>query len=87
MMRHGESAFNQLNVFTGWCDVPLTVRGRVEAVAAGQLLRSRGIKAKRVCVAYTSELERSHETCELVLAPSLSLTPSILTQSHRRFPV
>lgn len=44
------------------------MRGRVEAVAAGQLLRSRGINAKRVCVAYTSELERSHETCELVLA-------------------
>jgi len=48
--------------------VPLTVQGRVEAVAAGQLLRSRGMKASRVCVAFASQLERSHETCELALA-------------------
>ena len=54
--------------FTGWCDIPLTVQGRVEAVAAGQLLRSRGLKASKVCVAFVSELERSHETCELALA-------------------
>ena len=54
--------------FTGWCDIPLTVQGRVEAVAAGQLLRSRGLKASQVCVAFASELERSHETCELALA-------------------
>jgi len=54
--------------FTGWCDIPLTVQGRVEAVAAGQLLRSRGLKASQVCVSFASELERSHETCELALA-------------------
>lgn len=40
----------------------------MEAVAAGQLMRSRGFKASRVCVAFTSELQRSHETCELALA-------------------
>lgn len=40
----------------------------MEAVAAGQLMRSRGFEAKRVCVAFASELERSHETCELALA-------------------
>ena len=50
------------------CDIPLTVRGRVEAVAAGQLMRSRGFKASRVCIAFASELQRSHETCELALA-------------------
>ncbi|KAL3942159.1 MAG: hypothetical protein SGARI_000361 [Bacillariaceae sp.] len=42
--------------------------GRVEAVAAGQLMRSRGFKASKVCVAFTSELQRAHETCELALA-------------------
>lgn len=69
LLRHGQSEWNGPAArFTGWCDIPLTVRGRVEAVAAGQLMRSRGFKAKRVCVAFASELQRSHETCELALA-------------------
>lgn len=46
----------------------MTVRGRVEAVAAGQLLRSKGFKAGAVDVAFSSELQRAHETCELTLA-------------------
>jgi 2,3-bisphosphoglycerate-dependent phosphoglycerate mutase len=69
LLRHGQSKWNGPEArFTGWCDVPLTVRGRVEAVAAGQLMRSRGFKASKVCVAFASELQRSHETCELTLA-------------------
>ena len=48
--------------------MPLTVKGRVEAVGAGQLLRSRGFRASKVDVAFTSELQRAHETCELALA-------------------
>lgn len=69
LLRHGKSQWNGENErFSGWCDVPLTVRGRVEAVAAGQLLRRRGFQAKNVCVAFSSELQRAHETCELVLA-------------------
>ena len=69
LLRHGQSQWNGTSSrFTGWCDVPLTVKGRVEAVAAGQLLKSRGFMAKRVCVAFTSELQRAHETCELALA-------------------
>jgi len=69
LLRHGQSQWNGPKArFTGWCDIPLTVRGRVEAVAAGQLMRSRGFKASKVCVAFASELQRSHETCELALA-------------------
>eukprot|EP00977_Amphora_coffeiformis_P028164 scaffold34712_cov179-Amphora_coffeaeformis.AAC.1 len=69
LLRHGQSQWNGDNErFSGMCDVPLTVRGRVEAVAAGQLMRSRGFKASRVCIAFASELQRSHETCELALA-------------------
>lgn len=69
LLRHGQSQWNNPNPrFTGWCDIPLTVKGRVEAVAAGQLLRSRGLPASRVDVAFTSELQRAHETCELTLA-------------------
>jgi len=69
LLRHGQSTWNKPNPrFTGWTDVPLTVKGRVEAVGAGQLLRSRGFDAARVDVAFTSKLQRAHETCELVLA-------------------
>ena len=53
LLRHGESIWNGApeTRFTGWCDVPLTVKGRVEAVGAGQLLRSRGFRAANVDVA------------------------------------
>ena len=69
LIRHGQSVWNsEPSRFTGWCDVPLTVKGRVEAVSVGQLLRSRGFRAENVDVAFTSELQRAHETCELALA-------------------
>lgn len=69
LLRHGQSQWNGPEArFTGWYDIPLTVRGRVEAVSCGQLLRSRGFKASNIDVAFTSELERAHETCELALA-------------------
>ena len=69
LLRHGTSEWNGAEArFSGWCDIPLTVRGRVEAVAAGQLLRARGFPARRIDVAFASELQRAHETCELALA-------------------
>ena len=69
LLRHGTSEWNGAEArFSGWCDIPLTVRGRVEAVAAGQLLRARGFPAQRIDVAFASELQRAHETCELALA-------------------
>ena len=37
LLRHGQSLWNELNLFTGWHDVPLTERGRAEAAAAGVL--------------------------------------------------
>jgi 2,3-bisphosphoglycerate-dependent phosphoglycerate mutase len=69
LLRHGQSVWNGAEArFTGWADVSLTVKGRVEAVAAGQLLRSRGFSAKKIDVAFTSMLQRAYETCELSLA-------------------
>ena len=69
LLRHGQSVWNGADArYTGWCNVPLTVRGRVEAVGAGQLLRHRGFPASKVDAAFTSELQRAHETCELALA-------------------
>ena len=35
IVRHGESTWNQQNLFTGWHDVPLTAKGEAEAAAAG----------------------------------------------------
>lgn len=64
MMRHGESAFNKLNVFTGWCDVPLTEAGKKEAVSAGETIASQNVKFD---VAYCSVLQRSSVTCHTVL--------------------
>jgi 2,3-bisphosphoglycerate-dependent phosphoglycerate mutase len=39
MMRHGQSQWNQMNVFTGWVDVPLSEQGINEALEAGKLIK------------------------------------------------
>ena len=43
LLRHGESEWNALNLFTGWVDVDLTDKGRAEAVRAGELLVEHGL--------------------------------------------
>ena len=40
LLRHGESEWNKLNLFTGWMDVDLSDKGREEAKAAGQTLKA-----------------------------------------------
>lgn len=62
LLRHGESLWNKENRFTGWVDVPLTDKGREEAIRAGLLLKN-----YKFDVAYTSKLERAIETLDLVL--------------------
>ena len=42
LLRHGESEWNKLNLFTGWTDVDLSDKGREEAKAAGAILKSEG---------------------------------------------
>ena len=39
LIRHGESEWNKLNLFTGWTDVDLTPQGVEEAKQAGRILR------------------------------------------------
>jgi 2,3-bisphosphoglycerate-dependent phosphoglycerate mutase len=58
-LRHGESAWNLENRFTGWTDVDLSARGMQEALAAGQLLKSSGYTFD---CAYTSLLKRAIRT-------------------------
>ena len=43
LLRHGESEWNAKNLFTGWYDSDLSVRGEAEARDAGRLLREEGI--------------------------------------------
>lgn len=64
ILRHGESTWNQANLFTGWHDVPLSERGAAEAAAAGRTLAEAGVWFD---VAHTSVLTRAVVTCHLAL--------------------
>ena len=43
LLRHGQSEWNEKNLFTGWVDVALTEKGREEATRGGHLLTEAGI--------------------------------------------
>ncbi|MGE5360426.1 MAG: 2,3-diphosphoglycerate-dependent phosphoglycerate mutase [Bacteroidales bacterium] len=64
LLRHGESAWNLENRFTGWTDVDLTGRGREEAAEAARLLVESGLTFD---VAFTSVLTRAIRTLWIVL--------------------
>ena len=64
LLRHGESLWNRENRFTGWTDVPLTDRGRAEALQAGKLLKEAGFAFD---IAFTSVLRRAIHTLWIVL--------------------
>jgi 2,3-bisphosphoglycerate-dependent phosphoglycerate mutase len=64
LLRHGQSQWNLENRFTGWVDVALTELGREEARAAGERLKSRGL---RFDLAFTSVLSRAIETVDITL--------------------
>ena len=64
LLRHGQSEWNELNLFTGWVDVRLTQQGRAEAGRGGELMREAGILPD---VVYTSLLSRAIQTADLAL--------------------
>ena len=64
LLRHGQSTWNELNLFTGWHDVALTPKGECEARQAGETLKQAGIKFD---VVFTSLLTRATETNRFVL--------------------
>ncbi|MBP1605225.1 MAG: hypothetical protein H6Q08_599, partial [Acidobacteria bacterium] len=64
LLRHGESAWNLDNRFTGWTDVDLTPKGIEEAGESGRLLLEAGYTFD---VAYTSVLKRAIRTLWIVL--------------------
>ncbi len=63
LVRHGQSAWNLENRFTGWTDVDLTDLGREEAYEAGKLLREGGYDFD---IAYTSVLKRAIKTLNII---------------------
>ena len=63
-LRHGESVWNQENLFTGWVDVGLSEKGTQEAVDAGRTLHSQGYVFD---IAFTSVLKRAIKTLWLAL--------------------
>ena len=64
LVRHGQSQWNLENRFTGWWDVDLTPKGETEAMAAGELLKDKGIVPTR---AFTSLQTRAIRTLHLAL--------------------
>ncbi|MDZ5621272.1 phosphoglyceromutase [Nocardioides bizhenqiangii] len=64
LLRHGESEWNAKNLFTGWVDVPLTEKGRAEAVRGGEQLVAAGLAPT---VVHTSLQRRAINTAALAL--------------------
>lgn len=64
LIRHGESIWNKENKFTGWTDVELSEKGKVEAKEAGKILKEMKYSFD---VAYTSVLKRAVDTLNIVL--------------------
>ncbi|HYW23435.1 MAG TPA: phosphoglyceromutase [Terriglobales bacterium] len=64
LLRHGESEWNALDLFTGWVDVGLSARGEAEARRAGELLRDRGLLPE---VVHTSVQRRAIRTTDIAL--------------------
>lgn len=64
LLRHGNSDWNQKNLFTGWVDVRLSEQGVGEAKRAGELLAASGLKPT---ILYTSLLTRAIQTANLAL--------------------
>ncbi|MFV0451660.1 MAG: histidine phosphatase family protein [Propioniciclava sp.] len=65
LARHGQTMLNSLGRIQGWCDSPLTVRGREQAAALGARLGSLGITLGAV---RCGDMLRHHETASLALA-------------------
>lgn len=64
LIRHGESEWNKLNLFTGWTDVELSEKGVQEAITGGKLLNEGGYKFD---ICFTSVLKRAIHTAWHVL--------------------
>lgn len=64
LLRHGESEWNAKNLFTGWVDVPLSVKGLDEAARSGMLLKEHDLLPDLL---HTSLLRRAISTAQIAL--------------------
>jgi len=64
LVRHGQSEWNEQNLFTGWRDPDLTAQGVKEALAAGRALKAEGTVFDH---GFTSDLQRAQKACTLLL--------------------
>ena len=64
LIRHGQSEWNKLNLFTGFKNVELSEQGVEEANKAGQNFKNLNLKFD---VVYTSELKRAQDTAKIIL--------------------
>ena len=78
LVRHGQSQWNLENRFTGWEDPPLTDTGRAEARRAGEQLSAAGIEFTK---AYTSVLDRAHETLAIIVDVLGRTLPTVKDQA------
>lgn len=64
LVRHGQSQGNAQNIFTGWRDLPLTERGRSEALDAAEKILRSGVPIDAV---FSSALQRAKETATIII--------------------
>ncbi len=64
LVRHGQSEWNEKNLFTGWKDPKLTPRGVDEAIKAGKELKEAGYSFDKM---FTSDLFRAQDTGRIIL--------------------
>ncbi|WP_303974244.1 histidine phosphatase family protein [Streptococcus merionis] len=72
LMRHGETDYNQARYFYGSADVPINDRGKKQAAILGQIMAEHPVDK-----VYTSSLERTHQTAELVFPTSFDALKSL----------
>lgn len=79
LVRHGQSEWNLLNLFTGWKNPGLTEQGIKEAKRAGQALKEKGIVPDAY---FTSALTRAQRTLDLMLE-EMGITDLVITRNHK----
>ena len=52
LLRHGQSEWNRLNLFTGWVDVPLSPAGIEEALNAGKSFSAANVLYKTAAILF-----------------------------------
>lgn len=80
LLRHGQSVWNEKNIFTGWVDVPLSAEGVHQALNAGET-----VKSVPIDIIFSSQLVRAKMTALLaMLHHSSKKVPVLMTPSDDR---